>query len=1533
LCHFCRKDVIVIVGKKVRLFKLILFKWPEIQDIKLSIFIEKNGKKVLPRSFYIKILVFTGLICVSVVLMQPIQAAISRGMLHIRTDFLEKIENQIGMEIRYLSIRPSFFGSFDIRNLKLIKDDTALLSVNRARLYFSVSELVFNKKLIVHIVQIDHPELRVDYEKDRDTLELLTSLLKNNEGNGDFFQQIAEFLPEDADYRIRNLSLIFSGEGNELGVHDMDVDIRWDGEKITIGGKFGTDALYSGFMDRTFIAKTTVDISGAYSPDLKEGAADLSFLSFSLSEQDVKKREASFLRPASNSGDTAGTLFTLLPSSMAVSFNENSLSIAPPPDASLSYDFNCDLKTGGIEARVDFNRFVLNDHADFSDYLKKFRHLFDMSITGSSSLKYEKGASLEYAVNLMGGEFFRVARSETAVISDSFVISAYGGDENIVVNDFRLSASSATASAGLFHGILGFQGRFGFDPFLPSGNISVSRLNINGKEDVDTSLNISSNTREINISGESVNVGKVSFLNPDVYLYPQEKYVGITASVDSENRGTVYLDAVFNKTPLQLEATLSLASFSIMNITEAARPFGDFLDIPSSSFDYIQDISLDTEIFFMTDFKNIVFNAPYTFIKMSDNEGFLSLSGTDRQVTLSEGLFSINENEFILSAQFNYSNPADLNFLFDANYLDLSWHIEGQILDRTTLIIRDPNGLNVYGFISNTGSRSGYIECIDFPVPFNGHPSYLNLYSTLRYDSRDFWNLDVAHFEIQDIRPLNNVDYLRISGVADQVGASFREILYSDAVGLLAGSADFSWDSDFSHLQFFVNMTDGKENGELYLVEGAVKNKHVEIDVSVTEMHLERFLGTREPVLISAGAFLSWDSIHSFDAKINLSSLHARVRQRIIAASGAASLTNDEILLSNIRFDYMGIKSAIPLLQINREDGIAKTNLNVQGYIQKIDKWLEGTVDLNADFARVDSWLDIRHALNSIDGTLRFANIEYGDIRQDEVLFVFSNDRGNFSFSGGEKDMLRVEMDGDGNFFAGLSAPVPIVGTFAGVFKNGAIDAHCGSFFIDMPALYKLAAKTDNVNFNGGYITGKIDIRGPVFNPEFFAEARGSSFRIQVSSFSHEEIKPAPFNIVAQGYEFTFGPVMAISGNGAGNVIGWMRFENWGPKNIGLDIDVPAQNPIPYNINISSFRANGNASGKVDMLFDLNNYLMEISGNLYTNNTEMGLNMNEIMARSDDGSSSDVRFHSIVNLSVTAGPVVEFVWPNTNSPILRANPEMGTVFRVTADTQAGQYSMNGDINIRSGELYYFERSFFIREGSMIFRENERQFSPLLSARAEIKDRTDTGPVTITMIIENQPFFSFIPRFETMPSLTQLEIYTILGQNLNSVQGDDNSDAAQRFILASTTDILTQVAANSDVFSQFVFLRQFERQARNFLHLDMFNVRTRLIQNAVVIGATGLGQAPVDRNNSLGNYFDNTTVFMGKYIGQDVFGQFMVTMKYDENDTTFGGIKFELDLGIELQSPYFNIRWDFNPYHPENWWVNDNSITLSWSKSF
>jgi hypothetical protein len=157
--------------------------------------------------------------------------------------------------------------------------------------------------------------------------------------------------------------------------------------------------------------------------------------------------------------------------------------------------------------------------------------------------------------------------------------------------------------------------------------------------------------------------------------------------------------------------------------------------------------------------------------------------------------------------------------------------------------------------------------------------------------------------------------------------------------------------------------------------------------------------------------------------------------------------------------------------------------------------------------------------------------------------------------------------------------------------------------------------------------------------------------------------------------------------------------------------------------------------------------------------------------------------------------------------------------------------------------------------------------------------------------------------------------------------------AQRLFLSSTAEILTQLVANSGALTQFMFFRQFERQIRDLLQLDMFNVRTRFLHNMVIFGAAGLVQYPVDRNYGVGNYFDNTTVFMGRYIGRDIFVHGTLRLRYDENRASFGGIILEPDIGIEFNTPFVNIRWDFFPNHPENWWVSDHSITLSWSRSF
>jgi hypothetical protein len=104
-----------------------------------------------------------------------------------------------------------------------------------------------------------------------------------------------------------------------------------------------------------------------------------------------------------------------------------------------------------------------------------------------------------------------------------------------------------------------------------------------------------------------------------------------------------------------------------------------------------------------------------------------------------------------------------------------------------------------------------------------------------------------------------------------------------------------------------------------------------------------------------------------------------------------------------------------------------------------------------------------------------------------------------------------------------------------------------------------------------------------------------------------------------------------------------------------------------------------------------------------------------------------------------------------------------------------------------------------------------------------------------------------------------------------------------------------------------------------------------LQNLVIQAAQS--QQPVDRITRFGNYFDNTTVYIGKYIGRDLFLQGMVSIRYDENQMEWGGIRAEVDLGIEMRTPLFDIGFNIVPLHVENLFVNDVSITVSRRWSF
>ena len=1487
----------------------------------MSIYTENYGSKELSRLILMKILIFFGLICLTVIVMRPVQIAISSAMNHIRTDLIGRFEAITGIEIRYASIRPNIFGSFDIRNLHLVKNNNTLLSVSRTRIKFSLMKLLRKEKTAVHSIQMDRPSISLDLERDKD----LFSFVKEMDGS----VNISDFFPERPDIKIRDCTVSIIDGSRTYNVQNMLVDISGSAKELLFTSRLDAQVSYTDLLNKIYGISAGISANGAWQVDAQEGRAQLFLSSLAGVEYVDSERTGSYyMLPISNSSDKM--LFDVNPLDFSLVLKDGVLSLGMLGEKlayNISLDYN--IKTGNINAGINCEDFTVTNLIRFYNTGNNLNYLLSTAVTGNASLIMENINAMQYSADFKSGV--------SNMSGDSFAVRAYGSEKGISVDEFRFSASPAAAALGIFYGTFGFSGNIQFAPFRPSGTIFLDRFSLTGEENLNALLKISSHDNEIRIAGDKVTVGQYSLDNTGILLFPSENELGITVSASCKNEGAISLEAILDYRPLQLESSLYVDSFSASYIVGLISPFVDKIKIPEILSNRVENTLIDAEVYVTTDFNHIVYNVPSISVSSGDLTGMISFSGTERQFVLTEGIFTRDNRDLLLSARVNFMNPMELGFSININYFDLTWQIEGEILDKTTLIVHDPNGLNVYGSVSGSGGVSGYLEGTDFPFPLNGRPIYLNFNIAARYTSLNLWNFNIENFEANIFNQSDHssdkffgkIDYLRFSGTADQDGAHFRDLIYRDHYGDLAGNIDFSWDNDFSSLDFLINISGGNGSGENYFLKGLLKDKHFNLNASVSQMRVDRFMAKSGKILVNGDASVSWDSLNLFNAQINLKSLNAELRGNTIQASARADLNNDELSVRDLKFNIAEIDAFLPILHLSRSESFAKISADIQGFIMQ--RRLESKVEVIANFKQIDSWINFKQAFDSIEGSFKTGNTLYGEKVHDPFAFVFSRNDGSLSVSGGPRNMLRLEMDSDGNFFSSLSAPLPIRGSIVGRFTNGILDSHCSDFFMDMSAFWAMIPPVPGFKIAGGYITGKMDIRGPILNPQFFGTGRGTSFRLQVPDYVRQDIRPVPFNVVLEGSEMLFSQIPVVCGNGGGSADGWFRFENWVPRNLGLDITIPRGTPIPYHLNISGFLADGDASGTLSMV--LENSLFEITADLYANNTDMGMNVDDMrQGRADDDNASNKKIYTIVNMTITTGAVVEFIWPNTNLPILRANPELGTVLTVFVDTQSGQYSLNSNIAIRSGELYYFDRSFYIRSGNLVFRENEQQFSPTLTARAEIRDRSDTGPVTISMIIENEPLLSFVPRFEATPTLTQLEIYSLLGQNIYNFTGTESTENTQRFILTSTTELLTQFVANSEFFAQFAAVRRFERSIRNFLGLDMFSVRTRFLHNAVTETAA-IGLDPVDRNPRVGNYFDNTTVFMGKYVGQFMFIQGMLSMRFDENNPDFGGLRFEPDIGIELQSPLFNIRWDFFPYHPENWWVNDNSITLTWSKTF
>jgi hypothetical protein len=1122
----------------------------------------------------------------------------------------------------------------------------------------------------------------------------------------------------------------------------------------------------------------------------------------------------------------------------------------------------------------------------------------------------------------------------------AFDIAGSGSGEKVVFDRLSLAFSGRA---------VGYSGDLQFDPLIPEGILRFDDFSLGEGPGLNGELYFTRSGRGLDVFSENFSSGGVvisavsgglnweesgcayalellRFRNIESYEDVRFSSISIRGSYDGITPAARVSPDTGHGSSGQLKGSIALDAFSVADIIAMAKPFysGEYLSAAVE--DFAGDIAVTTEIFVSTDFEHISYSAPSC---VAVHEGFSdiftvsSISGTDRHFEVSDGRIGWKNGSAGIALQVDFSDSDNISFSAQATYKDFAYYFEGIFFDRRTLTIRGSYGISVYAAAAEGGGYSGYIDIASAPVPFRGRTARLSVDAAMRFDSPSSWNLEIGRLEFsENENPVLQFTKLLVSGTANQDGANIDNLFYEDRLGKLSGSIQADWEQDFSAVWGRLLLLG---EGENYIFEAAYqssggaslrngKTGRAVFGLQLAGVQLDRFVGGGRRARLSGTMDGVWNAPDSYEVDLNLESLE--VPGISVSLSTRGFINQDRIIIQDTAAKIGDINATSFVFVLDRSRSVLELSAGFEGAIKGREIGLRAS--LNASFAPTDSWFGIPGALDAFRGSLDIKSAYLEDLQlSSPCSFDFSRSREDdygvvTRVSGGPGGMLRFELLGDGSLYLDLAGPSPVQTSITGTFKDFIIDAYSDEVFIDLPSVWPLVPTEGIIVFTGGFITGKAAISGSIFDPEFSGSAWGSGVRLRIPQYLPEEIGSASGAITLAGSEISFGPLKAACGKGEGEVTVSIRFNRWIPS-CDIDVLAPEQKSIPFAFDLSGVKAGGNVSGNVHFAIESNETLTA-TGFVRVEDTVITLDAEEISAFREGLGARLTDLDVIVDLRVNAGRRVEFLWPNEDFPVLRAYGAEGTGLRVIADTRVPQFVLDGDVVLQGGEIYYFQRSFFIREGQVFFSMNDPQIDPLISARAEIRERNDEGPVTISMIIDNAPLSSFSPRFESNPPLSQLEIYSLLGQM--PAEGQENE-----VVVRTLTEALTQ----------FTVVRQVERQIRNVLGLDMFTVRIQVLQNALLQAMNN--DPEEERRNTIGNYFDNTAVYMGKYIGSDLFVQAIIAMRYDEYRVENGGLRFEPDIGLDFRTPLMGIRWNISPRHPEHLYVSDLSVSLIWRWSF
>ena len=1456
--------------------------------------------KKIPVAVKISVLVFLVIIIMAFAFSRPIYNRIKERVDKTAFQLTDKVTELTGLTLTYDSFSPSILSFLSIKGIKLADENgTVILSIKNTRINYKLNELIKgNMETFIRSVLVSGVD--VDVGQIIGVAERLSAANQNDKKAAPEIEKILSYVPQDV--TVKNISLNYSNESFESSFVIKDVSL--------LNSMWGNSLEFQ--MDcaaNAFVKKNNAKYSGSV------------YLTGSVSESFDKATV--YL----NIADFTDGTFRIAKTNLMATYADKNIEVHTIQSVnpfSIKAAYNLDTQKATVSLDTEkLNPLSVVSMSGKSEITKKLK---DMQFTTSSQVELDTAVLAELAGGKKASDFVKYKSSGSFNVPSSLFpggavirYSVNGDDKKVNVTGLSAEGKKILADCGL---------SFTFKNMQLSGSVNLSKYVLPNGSEISTEVFFDPLAKGFMLFSPQVFLGEKSLTAIQAKVLPQKDSVDFELELsdyysydsgglyDSGEPGVISLSGSYLTASKFIQSGISMNRIYVRSVLELV---GEMLDRNQKEtlekvMEYVTPYMFTGDLYVSTNFSSLSYNLPYLVLANTSKENqllFISVNGNEQNISLDR--FDLIFGKIALNATAGLEfmpGGKNMTFYVDTTASSIPYRFQGAISPEAIKVAGD-YGTDIEILFGKNKEMSGHALIENFPLVYEKISLILSTNTSFAYSPQTGPELHIERFEAEETDASSAYNpKLVFSGNGTKYGMQLNSISYTDLYSSLQGQADVTVninDGLFDSVGLNASLKDSAGSGEGIVFDGIVSNPdqqqltkdnflnalYISALTEINNFSLNRFMAVKNSNNeVTATLSLSGTLEHPY-VLVNVDKLSFLLANEIVYADGSVMLEDNELTVNNFAVNQSAwsVKDISGNVSLKEFTGGMKAvfetkgskNVSVPMELQIKDSYV-------ADGKKLPDNMMIQLSSSGMGGSLikKSAPFDITALYSSDFVSFYSSENlgltGTYTFSDG----LYANLNTGDKFSCGIT----------GTFKDQNLDMYFSDIVVNLPAVMDCLAVDDFLSMSKGVLTGNLLMTGTYDTPEFEGSLTIEKPDFMLPTLFKESVSTENIVLYAKSNEFELvNSVYSIGKKQIFRLGSKVAMNKWVLDQLDISLNTVNKRYMPLRFTSPFVDVSGDVA--CDLNVNMQDSVVTLTGSIFGDKLDIESALQNISKAEIEpmDSSKEIYFKTDLDLTLGNHIVLNF------DPLLRCIFVPNTKLKIALDSITQSYVVDGKLSLKSGDVAYLNRSFYIKEGSIKFNPQEIA-NPKVTIRAETREKdANNQNVRIILTAENQDLLNFKPRFTSVPAKSENEIMALIGQvviaDLNEIE--KGSDVIP-VILSTAGDYALQSFAT----------RQIENKLRESLNFDIFSIRTNILQNT-------MSYVKNNQNNNqqiwLGNFFDNSTVYIGKYLSSAIYVDAMLNLSVGENIANFTdanekGFVLQPEIGFEFEVPFSNVNWRY-----------------------